>query len=214
MADRWRGGCGNLEKLTIVYPARSELLARLPDHRAGPRALALPPSVQHRSAGQYYCGRIHRRCRHQASRRGLVATCHEDSAVKRIAVKHFNEREVGKIAIKGGGGTFSCFLDRMAGKFEGNASGRTNAVAHTLCKFKVMAIARREVRAGLRDTDDRLARTQLGGREPKVQIALEIERGHSRIFRIVEPELRAQPTRGFPSDFRHVLPNRHFTHTS
>src|SRR5262245_12527214 len=34
------------------------------------------------------------------------------------------------------------------------------------------------------------------------------------MFRIVEPELRAQPTRGFPNDFRHVLPNRHFTHTS
>ena len=55
-----------------------------------------------------------------------------------------------------------------------------------------MAVARREVGAGLRDADDRLAGRQLLEREAVIEVALEIERGHAGIFRIVEPQLRAQ----------------------
>jgi hypothetical protein len=55
-----------------------------------------------------------------------------------------------------------------------------------------MPVARREVGAGLRDADDRLAGAQFLRRQAEVHVALEIERRHAGIFRIVEPELRAQ----------------------
>src|SRR5262249_33441132 len=68
-----------------------------------------------------------------------------------------------------------------------------NAFAHSLGEFEMMPVARRQVTAALRDADDGPARLQLAAREAEVQIALEVERGHTRIMRVVEPGLRAQP---------------------
>src|SRR5215831_1358022 len=56
-----------------------------------------------------------------------------------------------------------------------------------------VAIARGKIRAGLRNADDRLARGEFRKRDTVVEVPLQIERGHCRIFRIVEPCLRAQP---------------------
>src|SRR5436305_339089 len=56
----------------------------------------------------------------------------------------------------------------------------------------VVAVAGHEVAAGLGDADDRPAGLQLGARQPVIQIALEIERGHAGIARIVPPQLAAQ----------------------
>ena len=50
-----------------------------------------------------------------------------------------------------------------------------------------MAIAGRKIRAGLRDADDRLAGAQLAGRQAEIEVALDIERRHARVVRIVEP---------------------------
>ena len=55
-----------------------------------------------------------------------------------------------------------------------------------------MAVAGRQVGAGLGDADDRLAGLQLLAGEAEIQVALEIERGHVGIVGIVEPELGAQ----------------------
>jgi hypothetical protein len=59
----------------------------------------------------------------------------------------------------------------------------------------MMAIARAQIGAGLRDADDRLAGSELRAGEAVVEIAFEIERRHSRIVRIVEPQLRTQTAR-------------------
>ena len=56
----------------------------------------------------------------------------------------------------------------------------------------MVAVAGREIGAGLGDADDRLARAQFGGGEAVVELALDIERGHAGIFRIVVPEFGAQ----------------------
>jgi hypothetical protein len=79
----------------------------------------------------------------------------------------------------------------MHRKFEGNAAGVANAGAHALRQIEMMAVARRQIRAGLRDADDRPAGGQLFTREPVIEIALKVERGHAGIVRIVEPQLRA-----------------------
>src|SRR5581483_9954444 len=60
----------------------------------------------------------------------------------------------------------------------------------------MVAVAGRQIVAGLGDADDRLAGLQLGTGEAEIQIALHIERGHARIMRIVEPVLRAKMTAG------------------
>ena len=72
-----------------------------------------------------------------------------------------------------------------------------DAVAHALGQFEVMPVAGRQVGAGLGDADDRLAGGQLLARQPVIEVALEIERGHARIVGIVEPQLRAQARRLF-----------------
>jgi hypothetical protein len=60
----------------------------------------------------------------------------------------------------------------------------------------MVAVARREVAAGLRDADDRATRLQLVARQPVVHEALDIERRHVRMRGIVEPLPAAQAAWG------------------
>src|SRR6185312_8163795 len=117
------------------------------------------------------------------------------------------QAEIGKVAIKRRGRPFSGLLDRVTREFEGDAAGSADALAHPVCKFEMVAVARRKVRARLCNADDGLARTQLFRGKAVIQVTLKIERGHPRVFGIVEPKLRAQATCGFPGDFRHDLPD-------
>src|SRR5271169_615411 len=71
-------------------------------------------------------------------------------------------------------------------------AGVADALAHAIGEFEMMAIARTQIRAGLRDADDRLARRELLARQSVIEVALQIERGHARIVGIIEPQLRAQ----------------------
>ena len=73
-----------------------------------------------------------------------------------------------------------------------DAAGVADALADALGELDVVAVAGREVGAGLGDADDRLARHQLLAAEPEVQVALEVEGGHVRVGGIVEPGARAQ----------------------
>jgi len=58
---------------------------------------------------------------------------------------------------------------------------------YTLGKLQMMSVARAEIGAGLRDADNRFAGLQLMPGQPVIQVALEVERGHSRVMRVVEP---------------------------
>ena len=179
-------------ELLLVDAAGRQLLARLPHRHAGAAALALPPAVQHRPAGEHDRRNVHGRGRHDAGRRGLVAAGHQHDAVERIAVEDFDEAEIGEVAVERRGRPLAGLLDRMHRKLERDAARRADAFAHAARQFEMMPVAGREVGAGLRDADDRLAGAQLLRGEPEVHVALEIERRHAGIFRIVAPELRAQ----------------------
>ena len=69
----------------------------------------------------------------------------------------------------------------------GNAPGVANTLAHAGCQNQMMAIAGRKIGTGLRDADDRPSRLQFFERQPEIQIALQIQRGHVGVVRIVEP---------------------------
>ena len=73
-----------------------------------------------------------------------------------------------------------------------SADAGSMAIAHAFGQHEMMAVAGRKIVAGLGDADDRLAGAQLLRRQSEVHVALEIERRHAGIFRIVEPELRAE----------------------
>ncbi len=154
------------------------------------------PAVQHRSDRERDRRDVHRRRRHQAGRRGLVAADGQHHAVERIAVKQLDEPEIGEVAVEARGRPLAGLLDRMHRKFDRDAARLANAFADPLGQHDVMAVAGREVRAGLGDADDRLAGLQFLARQPEIQIALEIERRHRRIVRIVEPVPRPQAARG------------------
>jgi hypothetical protein len=78
------------------------------------------------------------------------------------------------------------------GKFQHHAAGVAHAFAHPLGQHDVMAVARRDVRARLRQADDRPPRLQLAEGQAVVHGALQIQRGHIGVVRIVEPRGGAQ----------------------
>src|SRR5690606_21189018 len=100
-----------------------------------------------------------------------------------------DEPQIGEISVESGGGTLARLLNGMDRKVERDAAAGTNSFAYPLGKFQMMAIAGREVRARLGDTDKRLARLQLLPRKAVIEISLEIERCHSGVGRIIEPLL-------------------------
>src|SRR6185312_17563614 len=105
----------------------------------------------------------------------------------RIAEQDFDQAEIGKVAVERCGRPLSGLLDRMRRKFHRDTAGRADALAHPVRQFEMVAIARGEVVAGLRDADDRLAGLQFLAGQAVIEVALEIERGHSRVMRVVEP---------------------------
>ena len=192
MADRGRRGGHDLHEFLIVDLAGGEPLARLPDDGAGAGALAVMPAVQHRSARQHDRGQVDGRRRHHAGGRGLVAAGGQHHAVERIAVEDLDQAEIGEVAVERRGRALAGLLDRMGREFHRNAAGLADAFADAVRQLDMVAVAGGKVVAGLGDADDRLAGLQLGPGQAVIQIALEIERGHARIMRIVEPFLRAE----------------------
>ena len=187
VADRRRRGGHDIHELLVVDLAGGQLLARLPDHGAGTGALALVPAVQHRPAGQHDRRHIDGRRRHQAGGRGLVAAGGQHHAVERIAEQDFDQAEIGEVAVERRGRTLAGLLDRVHRKFHRDAAGGADALADPVRQFEMMAVARREVVAGLRDADDRLAGLQFLPGQAVIEVALEIERGHARVMGVVEP---------------------------
>ena len=198
MADRRRRGGHDAHEFLVVDLARGQLLARLPDHGAGAGALALVPAVQHRSARQHDRRHVDGRRRHQAGRSGLVAAGGQHHAVERIAEQDFDQAEIGKVAIQRRGRPLAGLLDRMHRKFHRDAAGGADSFAHAMREFKVMAVAGRKIVAGLRDADDRLAGLQLMPGQAVIEIAFQIERGHSGVVRVVEPVAGAELASGDP----------------
>ena len=187
VADRGGRGRHDFDELVVVDLAGGKPFALLPDDGAGAGALAVEPAVQHRAAREHDRGQIDGRRRHQAGRRGLVAAGGQHHAVERIAEQDFDQAEIGEVAVERRGRPLAGFLDRMRREFHRDAAGRANALAHPVRQFEMVAVARGEVVAGLGDADDRLAGLQFRPGQAVVQVALEIERGHSRIVRVVEP---------------------------
>ena len=90
----------DVEKFLVVDLAGGDVLARLPDDGARAQEPAVPAvAVKHRSAGQHDGRRVDRGCRHQASGCRLVATGCQHHAVERIAEKHLDQAEIGKVAV-------------------------------------------------------------------------------------------------------------------
>ena len=85
----------------------------------------------------------------------------QHDAVERIAVEHLDQAEIGEVAVERRGRPLAGFLDRMHRELEGDAAGGADALAHALGELEVVAVARRQIGAGLRDADDRLAGAQL-----------------------------------------------------
>src|SRR5690606_10018353 len=80
----------------------------------------------------------------------------------------------------------------MHRKLERDSASFANAFADAVGEDQVMAVAGRQVAAGLRDADDRLAAAQLGKGKAEVQVAFQVERGHVDIVGVVEPGAAAE----------------------
>jgi hypothetical protein len=189
---RCRSG-DDIDELLEVDFARCMVLARLPDGGARTQASAvIAVGIEHRPPGEHDCRYVDGRRRHDAGRRGLVAARRQHHPVERIPVKYLDQAQISEVTIEESGRPLAGLLNGMDRKLEGHTAGGTNTLAHALGQLEVMAIARAQVGAGLGDADYRLAGCELGAREPVIDIALQVERGHARIIRVVEPQLRPQ----------------------
>ena len=92
-------------------------------------------------------------------RRRLVAAGGQHHGIDRIAVQDLDEAEIGEVAIERRRRPAAVLEDRMHREFHRHAAGIADAFAHALHRVQVHAVAGREVAAGLRDADDRLAAT-------------------------------------------------------
>ena len=157
---------------------------------------ARPPAKWPSSIGpaRQHDGRdVDRRRAHDHGGRGLVAAGGQHDAVEEVAVEALDQAEIGEVAIERRGRPLARLLDRMDGKLDGNAAGVADAVAHAHRQVEVMAVAGRQIAAGLGDADDRPAAVQLGERQAEIHVPFEVERRHGRIARSVEPFAAAQP---------------------
>ena len=177
---------------SVICPAAS--LRR--DDGTGAHQFSFVPAVEHWTARQHDGRDVDGRCGHHLGRRGLVAAGGENHRVDRIPVQDFDEPEIREVAIERRRGPAAILENRVQRKFHGHAAGIADAFAYTLDGVEMHPVARREVTAGLCDADDRFARQQLIGREAVVHEALEIERHHVEVFRIVKPVARAESAVG------------------
>ena len=176
-----------------VDAARRQLLAGVPDDGAGARQAAGEMTVEHRPARQHDGRDVDGGRPHDHGRRGLVAAGGQHDAVEEVAVQALDQAEIGEVAVERGGRPLAGLLDRMDRELDRDAAGIADAVAHARRQVEVMAVAGREVAAGLGDADDRPAAMQLGQGQAEIHVALEIERRHGRVARRVEPVAAAQP---------------------
>ena len=181
-----------VEEAVIINLAGGDHLACLPDDGAGPGALAIVPSIQHRADRQRNGWNIDRRGRHQQCRCCLVTANHQHDAVDRIAVKGLDKAQIGKVAVQHRCRPLASFLNGMNRNFDRQAAGGDDAVAHPLCQFKMVPVAGGQIRSGLCQSNDRTPVAQLFAGQAVIQIALGIKRRHLRIVGIVEPLPRAQ----------------------
>ncbi len=193
MTDAGSGSGGALHELLVVDLARGEQLAVVPDDGTGTGPLALEPAIEHGSSGQHNGWQIHRRRRHQTTRRRLVAPRGQHYPVQGIAVKNFHQPQIRQVAVEPGSGALAGFLQGVHREFQRNTTGIADAVLDPRRQFQVMAIAGHEIASGLGDANDRASRLQLLAGQTVVQVALHVERGHVGIMRVVEPELAAVP---------------------
>ncbi|MNE21196.1 hypothetical protein D3C80_1143470 [compost metagenome] len=84
----------------------------------------------------------------------------------------------------------------MGRKLDGNTARIADAVTHPLDQFHMDAVAGRQVTAALGDADNRLAGTQFFRRHTVIHEALQIERRHVEMVRVVEPVLGPQAAHG------------------
>ena len=168
MADAGRRGGHLLEHLLDGDFALGQLLAPLPDHRARAGQFAVVPTVEHRSAGLDDRRKVHRRRRHEAGRGGLVTTGRQHHAVERIAVQHLDQAKVGEVAVQRSGRAAATLLDRVHREHERDAARVADTGLDALGRLEVSAIARGNVAANLRDTNDRLAGPQFLRRDAVV----------------------------------------------
>ncbi|MDR6355275.1 hypothetical protein Q3H58_001946 [Pseudomonas psychrotolerans] len=107
-------------------------------------------------------------------------------------MQDLHQAEVSQVAIQGRGGAATLLGDGMHREFHGYATGVADAGLDPLSQLQVMTIAGGEVAAGLGDADDRTTGLEFVAGQAVVHVALDVERGHVGVGRVVEPLLAAQ----------------------
>ena len=168
----------------------------MPQYGARTNALAFVPAVEHRPAGQHDGRQVGGGRCHQAGRGGFVATGGQHYAVQRVTMQHLDQAQVGEVAVEGRGGAARLLGNRVYRKLHRDATCIANAVLDPLGQFDVMAVAGRQVAAGLGDADNRPPRLQFGAGQALVHVAFHIQCGQVGVAWVVEPQLAAQAAWG------------------
>ena len=107
-------------------------------------------------------------------------------------MKDFDQGNISKISVQGGGGSADRFLDRMHGKDQGHAPCIADSIAQARDGLQVGSIAGRKIVCRLSDSDDRPTGLEFTEGHSVIEESFDIQRRHSRIARVVPPLLGSQ----------------------
>ena len=180
--------CRRSDHVLISELACRHTPAHTPDTGARThQGVTVPVAVEHRTAREHNCRYVHcRRC-HQAGRRCLVATCGQHNRINRVTVQNLDQTEIGEVSIQRCCGSSPGFLNGVYRELHRDAACGDDAIADPLCKIHVNLVTGRQIRSGLCDPDNRLARTQLFQCVAMIGVALKVERRLIRPVGIGKP---------------------------
>ena len=107
-------------------------------------------------------------------------------------MKDFDQGNIRKVSVQGGGGSANRFLDRMHGKDQGHSPRIADTIAQARDGLQVGSIAGGKIVCRLRDSDDRPTGLEFTEGHSVIEESFDIQRRHSRVARVVPPLLGSQ----------------------
>ena len=141
-----------------VIPPGAQLVPVFPGIGTRAQRLVAPVAVQHGARRQVDRRQVHAGRAHDERRRGLVAAAHQHAAVHRVGAQQFLGFHGEEVAVHHGGRLLHGFGERHGRHFQREAARLPDAALHFLGALAEVGVAVVDVRPGIDDRNDRLAR--------------------------------------------------------
>ena len=145
MSGRTRDAVFDLRPFAVADSPGAFLGPILPDIAAASEYLSVPITAQHRAGGQIDRRQVHADRAHQQSRRGLVATTHQNDAVDWLAAQQLFGFHCQEVPIHHRARLHERFVNRHCGQFDRKSAGLPHASLYFISARPKVAVTGREI---------------------------------------------------------------------